>query len=141
MVGEGGRDTEHPPLGAYPSSDKATACTYGVVFRECRRRRSGRELGGKRVSHLYAFVGLHSRVACSHVAAATTNPPSVRLEGTYAGTPVDIPLPKSHVLVAGREVKLRARSCDTRDPARWDLPRRGSRGIRGASFFFRVEYN
>lgn len=85
------------------------------------------------MSHLYPFVGLHSRVACSHVVAATTNPPSVRSEGTHAGTPVDIPLPKSHVLVAGRQVNLRARSCDTRDPARWDLPRRGSRGKREIS--------
>jgi len=56
------------------------------------------------VSHLYiAFVGLHSRVACSHVAAATTNPPSMRSEGTHAGTPVDILLPKSHVHVVARE--------------------------------------
>jgi len=60
------------------------------------------------VSHVYAFVSLHSRVACSHVAAAATNPPSVRSEGTHAGMPVDILLPKSHVLVVGRgEVKLR----------------------------------
>lgn len=57
---------------------------------------------GGRASHLYAFVSLHSRVACSHVAATTTNPPSVRLEGTHASTPVDILLPKSHVLVDGR---------------------------------------
>lgn len=56
------------------------------------------------MSHLYiAFVGLHSRVACSHVAAATTNSPSMRSEGTHAGTSVDIPLPKSHVHVVGRE--------------------------------------
>lgn len=73
----------------------------------------GREGRGERrgeggVNHLYAFVSLHSRVACSHVAAAATNPPSVRLEGTHAGMPVDILLPKSHVLVVGRgEVKLR----------------------------------
>lgn len=71
------------------------------------------------MSHLYAFVSLHSRVACSHVAAAATNPPSVRSEGTHAGMPVDILLPKSHVLVVGRgEVKLRTlehtRPCDTR---------------------------
>lgn len=118
MGGGEGKDTSRgapsPRAYTYPSSSKATACTYvrGGVSRRPATPVGVRGVVGRRgesgASHLYAFVGLHSRVACSHVAAAATNPPSVRSEGTHAGTPVDILLPKSHVLVVGRgEVKLR----------------------------------
>lgn len=137
------RRAVHPSYAhTYPSSSKATACTYvrgGVSRRPATPLgvRGGAAEGRGGVSHLYAFVGLHSRVACSHVAAAATNPPSVRSEGTHAGTPVDIPLPKSHVLVVGRgEVKFayigtRDHVIRARSRARRDLPRRGSRGKKG----------